>query len=297
MADARFSGSVALDEPLAGHTTYRIGGPADMLVRVDTVDALALVFQQISTQGIPWTVLGRGSNLLVSDSGYRGCAITLGSGFSDIAFVPERFEFRVGAAAPLSGVVKAASGQGMSGMEFACGTPGTVGGALRMNAGTASDGIGCRVVELRWMMSDATLHRCAGSDIDWSYRSSSIPVDAIVLDCVLAVHPGEPDAIRGTMDAALARRKASQPLEYPSCGSVFRNPAGQSAGALIQDVGLKGRRCGGAQISEKHANFIVNRGDAKASEVAELIDTARREVKRVYGIELQPEVRFLGFTS
>ena len=196
---------------------------------------------------------------------------------------------------PLSSVVQEAFRRSLAGLEFAVGTPGTVGGALRMNAGTREEWIGARVVSVTTLSPGEGLVRRAGDEVAWGYRQTSFRPDEVIVECELSVEPADPFFIRGKMEASHARRKKTQPQASPSCGSVFRNPEGRSAGALIEEAGLKGRRIGGAQVSEVHANFIVNTGGATARDVRDLIELAQREVYEAYGIELQPEVRFLGF--
>ncbi len=180
-------------------------------------------------------------------------------------------------------------------MEFATGTPGTLGGALRMNAGSADDWIGSRVRSVTSLAPDGSLLKRMGSEVSWGYRATSFPVGEAILECELVLKEGDPFFIQGKMEGSLARRKKTQPLGQPSCGSVFRNPEGHSAAKLIDEAGLKGASVGGAQISTKHANFIVNTGKATAADVVALIELARERVERDHGIELTPEVKFLGF--
>ena len=239
--------------------------------------------------------MGKGSNLLVSDAGFKGAVIVLAGEFRNWKFDEENARVVVGAGTTLSRLVQEVFHRGYSGMEFAVGTPGSVGGAVRMNAGTKDDWIGSRVVSVTTFAPDQGLKRYAPSDIEWAYRSTSFAPDEIIVEVELQLTPALSGNIHDRMRTLLERRKASQPLEYPSCGSVFKNPEGASAGALIDEVGLKGSMCGGAQISEKHANFIVNKNKACASDVLALIKRAQEKVKEHYGIELQPEVKFLGF--
>lgn len=295
LVDSRFDGEVYPGEPMARHTTYRIGGPARYLVRADSVGALRRVAECAEECGVPWVVVGRGSNLLVADEGYPGVVITLGRDFRTLRFDEENARFLAGAGVPLSSVVQEAFKRSLAGLEFAVGTPGTLGGALRMNAGSRDEWLGSRVVSVTTFSAREGMVRRAGSEVAWGYRTSSFSPDEVLVECELAVEPADPFFIRGKMEASLSRRKKTQPLDKPSCGSVFKNPEGDSAGRLIEAVGMKGAQVGGAQVSEKHANFIVNAGGAKASDVMELIRTIQRKVKEAYGIELSPEVRFLGF--
>ena len=290
-----FDGEIRLDEPLSKHTSYRIGGPARAYILVNSPAALSAALTACKADECPWVVVGKGSNLLVSDVGFKGAVIVLAGEFRNWKFDEENARVVVGAGTTLSRLVQEVFHRGYSGMEFAVGTPGSVGGAVRMNAGTKDDWIGSRVVSVTTFAPDQGLKRYAPSDIEWAYRSTSFAPDEIIVEVELQLTPALSGNIHDKMRTLLERRKASQPLEYPSCGSVFKNPEDASAGALIDEVGLKGSMCGGAQISEKHANFIVNKNKACASDVLALIKRAQEKVKEHYGIELQPEVKFLGF--
>lgn len=292
---ADFDGAVRRDEPMSRHTTYRIGGPARYYIEVNSLSALARVMEDCARFATPWALVGQGSNLLVADKGFDGAAIALKGEFRHWTFDEERMRYVVGAGMMLSRMVQEAYHQGLSGLEFAVGTPGTVGGALRMNAGTRTQWIGQRVASVTTYSVDGGLRRRLGSEIAWGYRFSSIPADEVVVECELAVEHGAEVLIRSRMDGALTRRKKSQPMGMPSCGSVFRNPEGASVGKMIEQLGLKGTSVGGAQISTVHANFIVNKGGATAADVLELMHLVQDKVREAYGIELQPEVRFLGF--
>lgn len=290
-----FDGRVRADEPMSRHTTYRIGGPARYFIEANSLSALARVMEDCARLNVPWALVGQGSNLLVSDKGFDGAVVVLKGEFRRWTFDEERMRYAAGAGMMLSRLVQEAYHQGLSGLEFAVGTPGTIGGALRMNAGTRNQWIGQRVASVTTYSVNGGLRRRLGSEIEWDYRYSSIPADEVVVECELMVEHGAEVLIRSRMDGALARRKKSQPMGMPSCGSVFRNPAGASVGDLIERAGLKGTSVGGAQISTVHANFIVNKGGATAVDVLELMHLAQDKVKEAYGIELQPEVRFLGF--
>ena len=290
-----FDGEIRLDEPLSKHTSYRIGGAARAYILVNSPAALSAALAACKADECPCVVVGKGSNLLVSDAGFKGAVIVLAGEFRNWKFDEENARVVVGAGTTLSRLVQEVFHRGYSGMEFAVGTPGSVGGAVRMNAGTKDDWIGSRVVSVTTFAPDQGLKRYAPSDIEWAYRSTSFAPDEIIVEVELQLTPALSGNIHDRMRTLLERRKASQPLEYPSCGSVFKNPEGASAGALIDEVGLKGSMCGGAQISEKHANFIVNKNKACASDVLALIKRAQEKVKEHYGIELQPEVKFLGF--
>lgn len=293
--DDDFEGTIRLNEPMARHTTYRIGGPVRAFVEVNSIAALGAILKVCASENLQWYVAGKGSNLLVADEGYDGVVIALAGEFRSWQFDDETQRVIVGAGTMLSRLVQEVFHRGYSGMEFAVGTPGTVGGALVQNAGTRKDWMGSRVVSVTTYDADAGLKRYMSSDLTWGYRSSSFSHNEVIVECELKLERAFSGNIHERMSTLLARRKESQPLEYPSCGSVFRNPEDASAGALIEGVGLKGKTCGGACISEKHANFIVNMGTATAQDVLSLIMLAREEVRRRYGIELETEVRFLGF--
>ncbi len=304
LANAYLSLSGAVDadiiceERLSHRTSYRIGGPAAMLAVCNTPSALSRVVDVLGAQGVEWVVMGKGSNLLVSDEGFDGCVITLGREFSKLEVHPEEMKIVAGAAVPLSRVVTAACKASLSGLEFACGIPGTLGGAVSMNAGTRRDWIGPRVESLVVYRPGQGLCRVHGSDIEWGYRYNSLGGADIVLEATLMVEPGEKGAIAAEMEHRLALRRATQPMGKPSCGSVFRNPAGdRGAAKLVEDCGLKGFAIGGAQVSEVHANFVVNNGTATAADVLAVMRTMHDRVKEAYGVDLQPEVKFLGFSS
>lgn len=295
LVDGSFDGDVYPNEPLSRHTTYRIGGPARFYVQVNSMRALVRLTDACESADTPWIVVGRGSNLLVSDEGYAGVVVKLGRDFRMCRFDEAVSRFCAGAGVALSSVVQEAFHRSLAGLEFAVGTPGTLGGALRMNAGSRTEWLGSRVASVTTFSPREGLRRRLGSEVEWGYRTTSLRPDEVVLECELAVEAADPFFIRGKMEASLARRKKTQPLNEPSCGSVFRNPEGASAGELIERVGLKGKRVGGAQISTVHANFIVNKGKATARDVRALIELAQSKVFEEYGIELSPEVKFIGF--
>jgi len=274
------------------HTTYRIGGCAALLLECDTIADVASATTILADEGVEWIVLGKGSNVLVSDSGYDGAVLVLGKGFKRHAIDGE--QLKTGAGVILAAVVQDAFKAGLSGLEFAVGIPGTVGGALAMNAGGRDEWIGSAVESLTLFVPGQGLVGMRGPEIAWGYRRAGLPAQGIVLETVLRVTESDAVGLRRSMEASLRRRKRTQPLSMPSAGSVFVNPDGDSAGRLIETAGLKGATVGGAQVSEVHANFIVNIGGAKAADVVELVGTIRDTVREVHGIELRPEIRFLG---
>lgn len=293
LVDDRFDGDVYPNEPMSRHTTYRIGGPARFFVRVNSVGALTGLVDVCAAEGVPWVAVGRGSNVLVADEGFAGVVIALGRDFRTTRF--ENGRFLAGAGASLSSVVQDAFRRNLGGFEFAVGTPGTIGGALRMNAGSRDEWISSRVVTVTTYRPGRGLVRLRGDDIAWGYRTSSFAPDETILECELAAEEADPFVVRDKMEANLVRRQQSQPLTEPTCGSVFKNPAGASVGRLVDELGLKGVTCGGACISEAHGNFIVNRGGATAADVRALMDHVRARVREAYGVDLAPEVRLVGF--
>lgn len=286
---------VARDEPLSRRTSYHIGGPAALVVRARSYAALVRTVEVLAEEGVRWVVLGKGTNVLADDAGYDGCVILLEGEFSRVNVSADDRTVTAGAGAPLSRVVNEALRASLSGIEPCVGIPGTFGGALSMNAGTRREWIGRRVRDLVVYRPGEGMHRYEGGEIEWGYRSTTLPTSEIILEATLSLMPADKDAIAADMDARLRRRRQSQPLSLPSCGSVFRNPPDHSVGALIESCGLSGLTCGGAQISETHANFIVNRGGASSADVLALITRAHDAVRERYGIDLSPEVKFLGF--
>lgn len=283
------------NEPLSRHTSYRIGGPARFFLRVDSLGSLMRILTLCEQRSLAHVVLGRGTNILAADEGFDGVVMVLGKQFREFSIDEEGGCIIAGAGVQLSSIVQEAFRASLAGMEFAVGTPGSLGGALRMNAGSRDEGIGSRVRTVTTYAPGRGLTKRYGEEIEWGYRSSSFAEDETIVECELIVEKADSFFIRGKMEANLARRKKTQPLGLPSCGSVFKNPEGMSVARLIEEVGLKGTVIGGAQISEQHANFIVNRGGARAADVVALMDLIESKVEEAYGIKLSPEVRFLGF--
>ncbi|MEE1044716.1 MAG: UDP-N-acetylmuramate dehydrogenase [Olegusella sp.] len=281
-------------EKLSHRTTYRIGGPAALFVIPRTYQALMRTFEVLGTEGVPWIVLGRGSNVLVADEGYDGCVIKLGREFSRIESAGDG-RLTAGAGALLNTLLSQAQQAGLSGLEILTGVPGTVGGAVSMNAGMRSEWIGSRVESVVTVKPREGMRRYQGIDIEWDYRWCSLPADEVILEATFALDPADKDRIASEMESRLARRRLRQPMGLPSCGSVFRNPPHASAGRLVEECGLSGFTVGGAQISETHANFIVNRGGAKAADVVSCMQKMHDGVLTSTGIDLVPEVKLLGF--
>lgn len=305
--EGTLSGSAKCDELMSRHTSYRIGGPAALFVECASVADLALTLEVLAEEGVAWTIVGKGSNLLVSDAGYDGAVIVLAGEFARIDFgglteeeivalpAAQRLHVTAGAAVPLARLVQQAYGLGLSGLEDMAGIPGSLGGAIFMNAGTRESWIASRVAHVTAYRPGTGLHIIYADEIDWTYRSSNISADEIIVEATLALKAANKGRIAETMQDLLDARSRRQPLSAHSCGSVFKNPDGKSAGELIRSCGLAGASCGDAHISTLHSNFIVNDGSARADDVLALMRLARDRVKESYGISLSPEVKFLGF--
>jgi UDP-N-acetylmuramate dehydrogenase len=298
VADARvrltsqIGGEVRANEPMARHTTYRIGGPAALFCVLDTVHDLALALPILEEEEVEWTVVGKGSDLLVSDAGYPGAVLVLGREFK--RHVVEAGLLRAGAGCVLAQLVQEAFNRGLVGLEWAVGIPGTLGGALAMNAGTRDGWIGQVVDTVTLYVPGEGFVLVHGREVGWEYRRSGLAGRGIILEASMRVSEEDPLRIRARMERSLSDRKMSQPIGMPSAGSVFVNPPGDSAGRLIESVGMKGAREGGARVSQVHANFIVNEGGARAADVVRLIRTIQERVKSETGTDLRPEIKFLG---
>jgi UDP-N-acetylmuramate dehydrogenase len=271
------------------HTTFRIGGPAKIFYEPEQVDELSETLRRFAEQGERVYILGAGSNLLVRDEGVAGAVIALrkGAGFRDVKI--EGCCVTAGAGVPLARLVKMASEAGLSGLEALVGIPGTVGGAARMNAGGRHGNIGPMVQSALVMKPDGAVERMPREKLVFGYRTSNLK-ETIVLELELSLKEDQREAVVERTRAIYEEKKKSQPLFEPSAGCVFKNPPGQSAGALIDKAGLKGTAVGGAVVSEKHANFIVNRGGATASDVLKLIEIVRERVRNQFNTALELEV-------
>lgn len=286
-------GAVRADAPLSRLTTLRVGGRARFLVTAERDADLAAIGRIASANALPTAVVGRGSNVLVDDEGFPGIVVTLGRGYRGVTIDGERV--RVGAAEPLPALSVAVADAGFTGFAWASAVPGTLGGAVRMNAGAHGGEIVDHLVEAEvFRLSSCGSQTWPAELLDLSYRHSELPDDAVVTSATLRFPRGDATVERERIAEIRAWRRAHQPLNEPNCGSVFTNPPGDSAGALIDGAGLRGLRIGGAEVSPRHANFIVTRRGATASDVASLIDEVRRRVEELHGIVLQPEVTWLG---
>lgn len=281
------------DEPMNKHTSFKIGGTADTYIKVDTLSKLSAILKECKESDIKYTLLGNGSNVLVSDDGIRGVVIRLAGDFRQITLVDETTIF-CGAGATLAYLCKFALNCGLTGLEFAWGIPGSVGGAVFMNAG-AYDGEMKNVVHsVSHITPDGKIGRLEKDELEFGYRTSAYRKnDMIITGVTLKLEKGNVDDIRNKMDDFMNRRTSKQPLEFPSAGSVFKRPEGNFAGALIQQCGLKGKSVGGAQVSEKHAGFIINKSNATANDVKNLVKEIQTTVAEQTGYNLECELIFL----
>ncbi|WP_221564097.1 UDP-N-acetylmuramate dehydrogenase [Alkalihalobacillus sp. TS-13] len=286
-------GKVLRDEPLSKHTTIKIGGPADVFVEPDSVEALKKVIDIVKTNDVPWTTIGRGSNLLVSDEGIEGVVIKLGKGTDHLEENGE--EILVGGGYSLVKLSTIMSRKGMAGLEFASGIPGSLGGAVYMNAGAHGSDMSKILKKAHILFENGSIEWLSADEMAFSYRTSILQKKpGICIEAVLQLKQGDRESITDVMQNNKDYRKETQPWNHPCCGSVFRNPLPNYAGQLIESSGLKGKTIGGAQISEMHANFIVNTGDAKAKDVLELIDLVKSTIKEKHEIDMETEVEMIG---
>ena len=285
--------NVYLNEPMMKHTSFRIGGPADWFVSPGSAEALCRVINYLRSGNVPYFILGNGSNLLVSDDGYRGVVIQIGKNMSDIEI--DGTIVRAEAGALLSSAASRAAAASLTGMEFAGGIPGSIGGACVMNAGAYGGEMKDILKSVTALFKDGSVRKVPCVELELGYRSSALMKNgAIVLEAEMSLTEGNIEEIRSTMDDLKERRVSKQPLDLPSAGSTFKRPEGYFAGKLIMDSGLRGYAVGGAQVSEKHCGFVVNRGGATAGDVMALIRHVQKTVLDTFGVELVPEVRFLG---
>ena len=281
-------------EPLAPRTTFRIGGPADRLYTLENLGQLKGLLQALEQGNIPRMVLGKGSNLLVSDKGYRGAVLALAGEFQKVELLPGG-RVLAGAGAPLASVCALVRDRGLSSLEFAWGIPGSIGGAAYMDAGAYGGVMTDVVVIVRHLTPDGREGEAQGEDLAFGYRKSRyVGSGEIITQVEFQLEPGDPAAIAGKMEELMGRRKDKQPYDMPSAGSVFKRPEGHFAGTLIEQAGLKGRSVGGAQVSPKHAGFIVNTGGATCQDVLDLIALIQKTVQEKFGVALEPEVRVTG---
>ena len=312
--------NVRRKEPMSLHTSFRVGGPADLFVRTGNLSQLQAAIHILEENGISWFILGKGTNLLVGDQGYRGCVITMnglaerpvtdtaaeaasGGSESGDDTAPEDFcrilvegnVITAGAGASLAKTAQLARANGLSGLEFAAGIPGSVGGGLVMNAGAYDGSMDLVVEEAKLLMPDGKVMTVPKRDLRLGYRRSVLKeIPAAALQVKFVLQPGDPDEILAKMQDFAERRRSKQPLEYPSAGSTFKRPEGMFAGKLIMDAGLAGFSIGGAQVSEKHCGFVINRNHASARDVRAVIAAVQQKVWETAGVRLEEEVIYLG---
>lgn len=284
---------IYLDEPMKKHTTFRVGGNADFFVTPKTKDEVRAVISLCKEEKIPYYILGNGSNLLVGDKGYRGVIIQIYKEMNAIEVNGEAIKVQAGAL--LSRVGAAALEAELSGFEFASGIPGTMGGAVVMNAGAYGGEMKDIIKTVTVLTPDGEELVLGNEELELGYRTSIIAKKGyIVLEAVVSLEKGNREAIKARMDELKVQRTTKQPLEYPSVGSTFKRPEGHFAGKLIQDAGLRGFQVGGAQVSEKHCGFVINKDNATAADVLELMRQVSAIVKEKFGVDLEPEVKRLG---
>ncbi len=282
-------GEVHVYKSMRNHTTFRIGGPADIFVLPSGVEDIRYIIKFAKANGIPYYVIGNGSNLLVTDSGIRGIVIKIGRGMSSIEFDGETIKAQAGVLLP--GLARLAAEHDLSGLEYGIGIPGTLGGAVVMNAGSDGQNTSQILTSVKVMDAEGTIMEIAGKDSGFGYRESRFKRSSeMVLEARLQLHYSEQAAIKEKMRKLMEKRKRTMPLNYPSAGSIFKNPEGDYAGRLIEQAGCKGIRSGDAQVSDLHANWVVNLGQAKASDVLELISQVQKAVRIKCRLQLKPEV-------
>lgn len=287
-------GKVLENEPLAKHTTIKIGGPADIYIEPKSTDSLCKAIEIIKDNNVKWTVIGRGSNLLVADKGIEGVVIKLGAGMDDFDLNGEILT--VGGGCSVIRLATIISKKGFSGLEFASGIPGSIGGAVYMNAGAHGSDMSNIVVKARILFDDGTIQWLSNQELEFSYRTSILQEKrpGICIEAVLQLKTGEKEDIVAVMQKNKDYRRDTQPWNYPCAGSIFRNPLPNYAGQLVEAAGLKGYQLGGAKISEMHGNFIVNAGGATAQDVLDLIEFVKKTILEKYDITMETEVEIIG---
>lgn len=285
--------NVKFDFPMAHYSTIKAGGVVDAFFMADDEDGLKSMLMVLKKERIPYMVIGRCSNVLFTDRGFKGVVICLGKGFS---WIKEKSQnsISVGAGLPVNSLIEYCRKKGISGLEFLCGIPASLGGAVYMNAGAYGKEIGDRVIELEIIDSSYMSKRIRRDELKFEYRRALISDNSIITRVFFKIERANPRDVSDRISSYRRERKATQPLNMPSCGSVFKNPPGHYAGRLIEEAGLKGMCVGDAMISPKHANFIVNKGNATAGDIISLIELTKQRVKEKTGIELECEVKILG---
>lgn len=285
--------SILIDEPMSRHTTFRVGGPADFFVTPKAKEEVRDVIRICKEVGMPYYIIGNGSNLLVSDAGYRGVIVQIYKEMNEVKVEGDLVKAQAGAL--LSGIAAKALGAELSGFEFASGIPGTIGGACVMNAGAYGGEMKDVLESVTVLTGEGKIIELGRNELELGYRTSVIAKKGyIVLGAVLKLERGDGEKIKTYMDELKEKRVTKQPLEYPSAGSTFKRPEGYFAGKLIEDAGLRGFQVGGAQVSEKHCGFVINRDHATAADIMELMRQVQIRVKENSGVDLEPEVKRLG---
>jgi UDP-N-acetylmuramate dehydrogenase len=287
-------GTVKKDEELARHTTMKIGGPADLFIEPTSIEGLKKTMQLVQKYRVNWRAIGRGSNLLVSDQGIEGVVIKLGNNLKDMKL--DGTQLTVGAGYSIVALAVLISKKGLSGLEFASGIPGSVGGAVYMNAGAHGSDISKILTNAHILFEDGSLQWLSIDEMEFSYRTSVLQKKrpGIVVEARFQLTEGDKEQIVAVMQKNKDYRKVTQPYDSPCAGSIFRNPLPHFAGKLIEEAGLKGFQIGGAQISEMHGNFIVNAGNAKAFDVLQLIEYVKKTIVEKYNIQMETEVEIIG---
>ena len=285
--------SILPDEPMSRHTTFRVGGPADFFVTPKTKEEVRDVIHTCKEEKMPYYIIGNGSNLLVSDKGYRGVIIQIYKEMNEVTVEDNLVKAQAGAL--LSGIAAKALAAELTGFEFASGIPGTIGGACVMNAGAYGGEMKDVLESVTVLTGEGEIIELSRNELELGYRTSVIAKKGyIVLGAVLKLERGDGEKIKAYMDELKEKRVTKQPLEYPSAGSTFKRPEGYFAGKLIEDAGLRGFQVGGAQVSEKHCGFVINRDHATAADIMELMRQVQIRVKENSGVDLEPEVKRLG---
>lgn len=289
------AGRVLENEPMRLHTTFRIGGPADVVCLPESDTQVARTLAILKEENVPFYIVGNGSNLLVRDSGFRGCIVKMLHQGCEIQVDRGECRLYAGAGETMMSIAVRCAKEGLAGMEFASGIPGTLGGTVSMNAGAYDKEMKDIVHSVRVLTPDGEIKEVLNSEMAFGYRTSAVPKNHwIVLGATLQLVSGDPAEIQAKIDDFTHRRRTRQPLEYASAGSTFKRPQGHFAAKLIDEAGMKGHAVGDAQVSEKHAGFVVNKGNASAQDVLQLMGEIQAAVKAKFGVDLAPEVRIIG---
>lgn len=280
------------DEPMKNHTSFHIGGNADIFVSVKSEAEIISCINFFKEHDVAVTIIGNGSNLLVSDDGIEGAVVCIGKGFSDVSC--NGCEIKADSGVLLSKIASLALEHGLTGFEFASGIPGSLGGAIVMNAGAYGGEMKDCVVTTRYLDNDGNICQCSGDEHAFGYRKSRFKDGEIILSATIKLRQGDSEQIKAEMRSLAEKRREKQPLEYPSAGSTFKRPEGAFAAKLIDDAGLRGYSIGDAAVSDKHCGFVINKGEASFEDVIALMDHIKTTVREKFGFELEPEVRILG---